>query len=451
MPRKKPPSKFACDSALFKPEPPMDKQLVKKLFHGRVNELRRGLETLKSQLDLGGKRSRKVDKRPWIIHGESRSGKSHLARRIFAELPDDDERIQLIIPAREKIEALLVMANLFRQLVGHFRRRTQDQRLPTLVCEEPEVRLVDDLVDKMDLFLNDAQSATVTTERGSKIGLEVGGEVSGLLAKFLGKHQSERTEKDTRQVVLKPPTATTLAEVCGVLVDNLLRRKLIRHLLVLVDDVDLLEGYRSEQQNARVQRSLLADALCELHSQPGVDVVLTARSWYAYSTKEFQQLVDLALGPMRPEDLVAIHDRHMQAYAKKAGLSRFLKSEALGAFAQEMGGLPGVFLQHLHTAFYEYQNDENWNERDYDWFLGVFRRLFTDFRNKCAPAAEVLERAVREGRLEMDVGEKNPFFGTVFDNSLVFQSYYNERCYFATPLIKKILEVSTTVHLPEGG
>jgi hypothetical protein len=209
--------------------------------------------------------------------------------------------------------------------------------------------------------------------------------------------------------------------------------------LVLVDDVDLLEGYQSAQQNASVQRSRLAEALGKLHFQPGVDVVLTARSWYANSQKNLQTLVDLARSDeMRPEELVAIHDRHMTTYAKKAGFSRFLKPEALNACAEKVR-LPGVFLHHLHTAFDDYQNDDDWAERDFDWFLSVFRRLFTNFRNKCAPAAEMLERAVRDGRLEMDVSERNPFYGTVFDNQLVFQSFYNEKCYFASPLVKEIL------------
>lgn len=236
------------------------------------------------------------------------------------------------------------------------------------------------------------------------------------------------------------------------MVDTLLRRKLVRHVLVLVDDVDLLEGYQSPQLNARVQRSLLAEALCELHTQPGIDVVLTARSWYAHSVKDFQTLVDLSRSEMPPADLVAIHDRHMGTFAKRSGLSRFLKPETLDTFAQEVNGLPGVFLQHLHTSFYEYQNEDDWGERDYDWFLAVFRRLFRDYRSKCVPAAEMLENAVRNGRLEMDVGEKNPFYGTVFDNLLVFQSYYNEYCYFASPLVKKILALTDAgpTPSPEG-
>jgi hypothetical protein len=440
MAKKKEMSKYACDSSLFKPEPPITPTLVKQLFHGRAKELQRGIETLKSQLDIDGKQSKTRDKRPWVIHGESRSGKSHLARRIFVEMPENDRRIQLMIPAREKIEAVLVMGNLFRELLGHFRRRTQDQRLTEPVYLQPDVQLVDRLIDKMELFLNDVQSATLTTEQGSRSTLEVGGELTGLLGKFLAKYQSEQTDKATRQVVLKPPTASTLAQVCGVMVELLLRHKLIRHLLVLIDDVDLLEGFKSSEQNGRIQRSLLAEALCELHQAPGIDVVLTARSWYAYSTKDFHTLVDLTESQLQPEDLIVIHDRQMEVYAKKLGAERFLRLEALQEFVRDSTGLPGVFLQHLQTAFYAFQNEEDWSERDYEWFLNVFRRLFANYQGKCVPAAEMIRSAVEEGRLEMTVGSTNPFFGTVFDNLLVFQSYYNEQCYFTSPLVKRIFK-----------
>jgi len=51
----------------------------------------------------------------------------------------------------------------------------------------------------------------------------------------------------------------------------------------------------------------------------------------------------------------------------------------------------------------------------------------------------MIEKAVQSGRLEIDVGEKNPIYGTVFDNQLAFQSYYNEKCYLISSIVKKIL------------
>src|SRR5262249_43119869 len=153
-------SKFACDSSLFKPEPPTDPRLVKRLFAGREKELRRGFETLKNELDLRGKRSRHFDKVPWVIHGESRSGKSHLARRILAKFPATARRLQPLIPARDRVEALLVIADIFRQLVGLFRECAQNERLSDPVAGRPDVRTVNNLVERMLLFLNEAQTAT---------------------------------------------------------------------------------------------------------------------------------------------------------------------------------------------------------------------------------------------------------------------------------------------------
>src|SRR5436309_3413744 len=165
MPARKAPSKFACDSSLFKPEPPTDPRLVKGLFAGRDKELRRGFETLNNELDIRGKRSRHFDKVPWVIHGESRSGKSHLARSILAEFRPSRRRLQLLIPARDRIEALLVMADIFRQVVGLFRERTQNERLPEPVAGRPDVGLVNNLIERMLLFLNEAQTATETREK----------------------------------------------------------------------------------------------------------------------------------------------------------------------------------------------------------------------------------------------------------------------------------------------
>ena len=210
MSKKKAISKYAVDTSLFKPEPPADIKLVKALFAGRDAQLTRGYETLSNQCDVNGKRSKSFDKRPWVIHGESRSGKSHLARRILAEFRPNPMRLQFLVPAREKIEALLVMADLFRQLLGHFRRLTQDQRLPQTVADLPDVRLVDELINRMELFLNEAQSATLTREKGGESTLEVGLELSGLLGKLLAKYQTKDSSKETRQIVLKPPTAPVL-------------------------------------------------------------------------------------------------------------------------------------------------------------------------------------------------------------------------------------------------
>jgi|GEM_PF-6795601 len=451
MPSRKALSKFDCDSSLFKPEPPTDPGLVKRLFAGRDKELRRGYQTLRNELDIRGKRSRHFDKVPWVIHGESRSGKSHLARRILAEFRPNSRRLQLLIRARDMVEALLVMADVFRQVVYLFRDRTRNERLLEPVAGRPDVGLVNNLIERMLLFLNEAQTATETREKSAETTLEVGGELSGLLGKFVGKFQSKDVGKETRQVVLKPPTAEMLAELCGIILETLIALGLADHLLVLVDDVDLLDPAAPTAQQARVQRALLTAALCTLHAQPGIDVLLTARSWFVYSGKELTQLVDLTQSAMPAEALVSIHDKHMEEFATKAGLQSFLVPEALKAFAdemQELNGLPGVFLQHLHTAMARFKDDDDFSARDYNWFVGVFHELMNSLRTRVEPGYVAMQAALQTGRLEIQVGDLNPFVGTALDNLFVWQSYHNERCYFMSPLMRRLFREASG---PKGG
>ena len=225
------------------------------------------------------------------------------------------------------------------------------------------------------------------------------------------------------------------------MVDTLWRLTRMSHSLFLVDDVDLLEGYLDPDRNAQVQRSILSDALTELHKTPCVDVVLTARSWYAHSRKEFQTLVDLARAEeISTEDLIEIHDKRFKVFVGNKLPQQFLSRSALEKAASDVNGMPGVFLQHLDTAFRVYQTEDDWGERDYEWYVDVFRKLYSQFRAKCPAAAEAIEAAVKKGQLTIDVRRGNPFNQTIFDNEFVFQSYYQETTYFTDSLVQKVVQ-----------
>jgi hypothetical protein len=46
---------------------------------------------------------------------------------------------------------------------------------------------------------------------------------------------------------------------------------------------------------------------------------------------------------------------------------------------------------------------------------------------------------VNNGRLTVDIRERNPFFGTMLENEYAYQSYYSETAYFISGLVRKIL------------
>jgi len=442
-------SKYKYDDNIFMPEPPDNPKHVVALFCGRKKELECGINTLKNGIDLYGKRMRKYDKKPWIIHGESRSGKSHLARRIMASLPKNKKRLQLYVPARERLEALAVMTNLFEQIRFDFSSRINNVRNHQIIQNNPWIHLTIELIGQISLFIgHTTESVTIKISETLKNGLNLGLNLHIIpkVVEFFAAFSSEQSETKATELKLRPPNAVDMAEYCGIMIDTLMNLKLLNHLLILIDDIDLLEGYVDQTRNATKQRSQLSQAILKLSSTSGIDVLITARSWYAHSKKEFKTLIDLAMEPeMKEEELIEIHDQHFKLFSPRDYPNKFLTKEALLNASTDVRGIPGIFLQHLDTAFRVYKKEEEWGERDYAWYLDIFRRIYSTFRLKCPAAAIALETAVNEQRFTIDIETTNPFYSTVFDNEFVFQSYYRETTYFMDTLVTKVIDMLESI------
>jgi hypothetical protein len=431
-------SKYDYDVNLFLTEPPETKKLVKSLFCGRKNELKRCVSILKNSIDVKGKRFLDKEKKPWIIHGESRSGKSHLARRVLYELPQNMNRIQIIIPAKERLEAISVMSNLFEELRDEFYSRITQ----SIENEHPWVHFIYELITQISFFIGRCtESITFKVSKAMKESMSVGGKFS-LVPNFIEfslNVGAEKSESDSLELRLHSPNAFDMAEYCGVIINTLIQLELIHHVFVLIDDVDLLVNYENESENGKKQRSELSQAILKLNSTPGIDILITARSWYGYSNKEYITLEDLTIEPLSNDDLILIHDCRFKYYGKRGLNNRFLTDDALLKAANEVGGMPGVFLQHLNTAFRKYQKEDDWEERSYEWYFTIFQEMYNLFREKCPAAASALEEAAQNDLREIDVRKANPFYGTVFDNEFVFQSYYSETTYFIDSLVLNVI------------
>jgi hypothetical protein len=434
-------TKYNYHPDLFTPEPPDDPSKVKSLFCGRERELRRGLETLRSHMDLKGRWSAGHGKRPWIVHGESRAGKSHLARRILADLQSGADIVTCVIPARERLQAAQVMSTLFERIASEFTSRQSQQSLLGRLLKDPEVEVVQDIVDRVQALSTECEGIDLTFTEATRTAFEAGGDMTYIptIFKILAKVGREQSDGKTTVFKLRRPNAEDYARYCAIVIDILARKFDVNEVLVLVDDVDLLEGYSDQNRNGRVERSILAAALIRLHQCPCTDVIVTSRSWYAHSTKEFKTLVNLLeCEEMNERDLIAIHNRRWDEYCQGQPAG-FLSHEALSAAAGDVRGLPGVFLQHLDTAFRNYQDEDEWGERTYDWYLGIFRRLFSRLDRSYPEAAERIRMEVRNGRQNIDMGDRNLFHKTMFDNEFVFQSYYGETLYYVDALTAKII------------
>jgi hypothetical protein len=146
---------------------------------------------------------------------------------------------------------------------------------------------------------------------------------------------------------------------------------------------------------------------------------------------------------MTPEELAGIHDRRLKVYGGKS-VKPFLTRTALEQLGKDVEGLPGVFLQHLDSAFYQFQNESDWQERSYQWLLDVFIGRLPEWRDKCGRGLAAIEKAMQENRRTVDVTEGNPFLATVLDNEWVYQSYDSETTYFISGLMRRLLHESST-------
>jgi hypothetical protein len=365
------------DISTFRPEAPELPALVEDLFCSRDEELARALDVLRANLDVNGERAAGRDKRPWVIHGDSRSGKSHLARRLMLELPDGGPRVQIKLSVREDLDAAVAMRKLLDELVSIY-ARTTPQGAPAV-----DSRLLD-------------------------------------LGSLLGGH----------------PTAGIIARACAALIGSLAEDNGLTHVLILFDDVDLLESYADHERNGRAQRAALSSAIAELVSTPRVDVILTARSWYADTMRECDELV--RLDPMTEDELMAIHDRQLAIFAPRRPCD-FLDKEALKRAAAGAGGLPGLFLGHLRTALHAYKEEPDWSTRDASWYLDAQLKDFQRAERLAPEAGAALRKAVSANQWTLNVEDRNVLIHTPFQNMYIIQSYYSETTLSIAPLAKDMI------------
>jgi hypothetical protein len=286
------------------------------------------------------------------------------------------------------------------------------------------------LIERIALFVvNRSSEFTIRINHELAAGLEASITQAPLpqILQFLIKGGLSVKNSEEQSLKRVAPTPADMSEYCGIIADTLIQTGLMDHIFFLIDDVDLIEGYTNATQNGRMQRSLLADCLATLHSVPGVDILLTARSWYAHSHRDFQQLLELE--GMTATELSAIYELQARHFGGQVLKKPFLLPEALQRVAEDSGGRPGVFLQRLRTAFEQYQKDDSWESRDYEWYFDVFRRLYARHREKNPRAGDAIEAAIRAEKYTIDVRDGNPFYNTPFDQEFVFQSYYNEAAY----------------------
>lgn len=350
------------DIQTFVSEAPEKPELVRSLFCAREAELSRALDVLRANLDVGGRRAATSDKRPWVIHGDSRSGKSHLARRVMLELPRDDQHVQVKLVLRQKQDATVAMEML------------------------------------LDALEEAAGSPPVSRTRVRSAGM--------------------------------------MGRAAAQVIRGMMENQGVRHVLALVDDVDLLDDYADREHEGRVQRAALSASLAELVRIPGVDVLLTARSWYTETERACYEVVDLA--PMEQDQIMEVYERQLSVFAPLRPCDP-VNDEAVRKAAEYAQGLPGLFLTYVHVALQEYRREPGWVGKNTDFFM---KSMSADYDKKALrrpDQAKMLEEAIRSGNSSIRIAGTDVFRNLTFDNHYVFGSAWSPTTLDISPLAKEII------------
>lgn len=429
---------------LFHSETPEGLDKVKALYCGRQEALQRTVNILREGLELPGQdRQDGADKTPWVIHGETRSGKSHFARVVMSHFSEAPGQHQMVVRARERLEAVVVMADLFTQYHQYYLdtlRQFDDFHLLPVHIRKLLLQTTR-FMDDVERFSRGAGGITLTTTHAETKELKTGFKILPKLLKFVLNLGVGIQDSTQTSISLRPPTAGDYATYVGFMVEMLALLDLSRHVLFLVDDADLLENEFKNSPEARRERSELAEALVRLHRTAGVDVVITTRSLYARSHKEFFDLIDLSSYPMPEEEMMAIYAAHLKFYQREEAGSGwgFLEEETLREAARLSKHLPGIFLKHLKIAFDAYDRKKLEGKMNLDWYLGVFRELLTTLGSKYPAPIGELEACVRSKSMQYHIHQQDYFYGTELDNVLVCHSYYDFTTYQIMPMAVKLL------------
>ena len=324
---------------LFQHNPPNNSKLIKNLFINRTWEL----EELKTQLDLEEPR-----KQIEIIHGNSRTGKSHLAFRYFADY--DKTKLNFIkINAADGGTANLILLDMFSYLRNHLESITEPailypEEVSSLSILNQALRLIHEYEQ---LITGDAENVTLTESEFQQLEVNAKAMIPKLFSAVTGQKIQNSSAKT---ITLKRPDERRIIDIIKELAETLVITT-DKPCLFYIDDMDLLEGTKKGSEQVKLLKRLLY----KLADSKRITVSASVRTRYA-SISEKELVVLCKVGDLEVGDLKEVYNIHIEHLHNKQSIFDDKTVETISKFSR---GLVGHFL---------------WNCREF-WTWGRRKRL----------------------------------------------------------------------------
>ncbi len=346
---------------LFSPNPPKaGDPLTRELFVDRELELADGIEFLTAGQDF--------EPRIYAIHGESRSGKSHLARRLLDDVADRFTAVEL--NATTMGDARLALAKIFSDLVAAVKAELKADPLSTRAQRvEPWMAWFDGL---LPLIQGDEKSREIQVTHGVR---EVMTARFGSVHAAFTEKVADLTDQTATTMRIEQPEDWTLVRHVRRLAELAWYAGGERPVLIYVDDLDLLTRRRHREDDPEAVN--LTAFLEPIAESPKVVVVASVRSrYFTTRDKAFHDFVKVRLFP---------HGLLRQVYQRQIDVlydgEPVFADDTLARLLSVAAGRVGVFLRYCYQLWRFARRQLPITRERYDaWVEQELRDLMNDPR-----------------------------------------------------------------------
>lgn len=316
---------------------PLSARWVVEGFWNRQDEVDWALDLLTGEDDF---------EKVCVIHGHTRTGKSHFALRVLA-----DPRLRACGVRSFAVNANNqgTARNVFESLLFALHRAVLE--LPSSPSMQPSLDALREELADARFLLEDGRAERVDDEV-AEASAELGApsfKVPGLEV-ALPARAAEKAVRG-RKVVTRPLSDRGMAELVAAAADAIRQAEGLRTVLLFIDDLDLLDREGAEG-GAGVDT--VVDLLRPIADREGLCVVATTRRQY-FNGRE-KDFIDLgALRPLKPEELTRVYALRVKLF--NDGREIFSPG-ALSLLTRTADGRVGVFLRHCREVFRLHRRQE---------------------------------------------------------------------------------------------
>lgn len=355
--------------------PPQGDRFAHDLFVDRERELAMGVQFLTAGQDF--------EPRIYAVHGESRSGKSHLARRLLDEVADRFTLVEL--NATTMGDARQALIKIFSDLYAAARGLAATGEHPERAEQvEPWLGWFKGVLPLIQG--HEARRAfEVARDVGDKMTERLGSVRLGFIERV-----GEVVDHTATTVTVERPDDWTLVRLVGQLAELAWYAGAERPVLVYVDDLDLLTRRRHREDDPEAVN--LTAFLEPIAESPNVVVVASVRSrYFTTRDKAFHDFLKVRL--FSRQRLAEVYQRQLDVLHEGEPV---FTDEALDRLLAVAAGRVGVFLRFCYQLWRFAWGELPIGRERYDaWIEQELRELMSDPRT--ADAMETIGKWVSSG------------------------------------------------------